>query len=59
MTAENLIAFYKVLPLEEQRKFMRLTEKITKPIKINIPKKKKTILSDEEALRYLTTVIFK
>lgn len=59
MTAENLIAFYKVLPEEEQRKFLGLTKEITKPIKINVPKKKEPVLTNEEALRYLTTVIFK
>lgn len=59
MTADNLIAFYNALPQEEQRKFLGLTKEITKPIKINVPKKKKIVLTDEEALWYLTTVIFK
>jgi hypothetical protein len=59
LTAVNLIAFFKALPKEEQYKFMELTKEMTKPIKINLPKNKKPVLTDEEALRYLTTVIFK
>jgi hypothetical protein len=59
LTAENLISFFKVLPLEERRKFMGLAEKLIEPKKVKFPVKKKPVLTDEDALRYLTTVTFK
>jgi hypothetical protein len=59
VTAINLIEFYKVLPLEEQYKFLKLAESCTKPKSIKYSKKEKPVLSDAEALQYLTSVIFK
>lgn len=58
MTAENLISFFKVLPLEEQRKFMGFAEKMIEPKKLKFPVKKKPVLTDEDALRYLTSKVF-
>lgn len=38
---------------------MELANAITKPKKIRIPKKKTPVLTDIDALKYLTTVVFK
>jgi hypothetical protein len=59
LTANNLIGFFNVLPKEEQYKFMLLAEKILEPKKIIQSKVKKCVLSEQEAIRYLTTVVFK
>lgn len=59
MTANNLIEFFNVLPKEEQYKFMGLAEKILEPKKINQSKTKKSVLTEQEAIRYLVTNIFK
>jgi hypothetical protein len=59
LTANNLIEFFNVLPKEEQYKFMGLAEKILEPKKINRSKPKKCVLSEQEAIQYLVTTIFK
>lgn len=58
MTANNLIEFFNVLPKEEQYKFMGLAEKILEPKKINLSKPKKCVLTEQEAIRHLITVVF-
>ena len=58
MTANNLIEFFNVLPKEEQYKFMGLAEKILEPKKINQSKPKKCVLTEQEAIRHLITVVF-
>lgn len=59
MTANNLIEFFKVLPVEEQYKFMQLAEKSLDTKKIRFPKKKAEILTQREAIQYLITKHFK
>jgi hypothetical protein len=59
MTADNLIAFFTVLPKEEQYKFMESAEKLLQPKKINQSKTKKNVLSKQEAIQYLITNVFK
>lgn len=58
MTAENLISFFKVLPLDEQRKFMGFAEKMVEPKKVKFPVKKKPVLTFEDAITYLTNKVF-
>ncbi len=59
MTANNLIEFFNVLPQEEQYKFMVLAKNILKPQTTNLSKKKKPVLTKEDAIRYLVQNIFK
>jgi hypothetical protein len=59
LTANNLIEFFKVLPVEEQCKFMQLAEKSFESKKLIFPKKKKEILTQSEAIKYLITKHFK
>ncbi len=54
MTAENLISFFDVLPFEEQVKFVRLASKKIEPKKVQLPKQRKPVLTQEEAFKYLT-----
>lgn len=58
MTAENLISFFKVLPFEEQEKFVGMASKIIEPKKVRLPKQRKQVLTQEEAFRYLTETHF-
>ena len=59
MTANNLIGFFNVLPKDEQYKFMELAKKLLEPKKINQSKPKKSVLSKQDAIRYLVTTVFK